>query len=154
MSSCNALLQSLHNGAHDQTLAALYALDNTQESLNQARARAIRVTRGLMDAFSPAETAQAALFSGPGRTEIGGNHTDHQHGHVLCGSVDLDMLACAVLNGKNVVRILSEGYPTLEISLDELPPDPKRSTPPPPWFAAWPTSWYPWATPYPVLMPM
>ena len=126
MSSCNALLQSLHNGAHDQTLAALYALDNTQESLNQARARAIRVTRGLMDAFSPAETAQAALFSGPGRTEIGGNHTDHQHGHVLCGSVDLDMLACAVLNGKNVVRILSEGYPTLEISLDELPPRPEE----------------------------
>lgn len=122
MSSCTALLQSLRQGTHDQTLSALYALDGTQESLNRARARAIRVTQGLMDTFSPDEAAQAALFSGPGRTEIGGNHTDHQHGRVLCGSVDLDMLACAVLNGKNVVRILSEGYPALEISLDELAP--------------------------------
>ena len=122
MSSCNTLLQSLHSGAYDQTLAGLYALDGTQESLERARARAIRVTQGLMDTFSPEEAAQAALFTGPGRTEIGGNHTDHQHGHVLCGSVDLDMLACAVLTGTNVVRILSEGYPTLEISLDELDP--------------------------------
>jgi len=122
MSSCTALLQSLRCGAHDQTLAALYALDGTQESLDHARARAIRVTQGLMDTFAPGEAAQAALFSGPGRTEIGGNHTDHQHGRVLCGSVDLDMLACAALNGTNTVRILSEGYPALEISLDELEP--------------------------------
>ena len=126
MSSCNALLQSLRHGAHDQTLANLYALDGTQESLDHARARAIRVTQGLMDTFSPDEAAQAALFSGPGRTEIGGNHTDHQHGHVLCGSVDLDMLACAAKNGKDVVRILSEGYPTLEIALNDLQPRPEE----------------------------
>ena len=126
MSSCNALLQSLRDGMHDRPLAELYALDGTQESLEQARARAIHVTQGLMDAFSPAETAQAALFSGPGRTEIGGNHTDHQHGNVLCGSVDLDMLACAVLNGTNTVRILSEGYPALEVSLDALQPRPEE----------------------------
>ena len=71
-----------------------------------------------MDTFSPAENA--ALFSGPGRTEIGGNHTDHQHGRVLCGSVDMDMLACAAPNGKNIIRIQSEGYPALEIGLDDL----------------------------------
>lgn len=58
---------------------------------------------------------EAALFSGPGRTEIGGNHTDHQHGRVLCGSVDLDMLACAAPNGTDLVRIQSEGYPALEV---------------------------------------
>ncbi|MCI9156972.1 MAG: galactokinase [Lawsonibacter sp.] len=73
-----------------------------------------------MDTFSPAPDASAALFSGPGRTEIGGNHTDHQHGRVLCGSVDMDMLSCAAPNGLNLIRIQSEGYPTLEISLDEL----------------------------------
>ena len=122
MSSCSDLISALCGGVHDQALAPLYALDGTQESLEQARERAIRVTQGLMNAFSPAETAQAALFSGPGRTEIGGNHTDHQHGHVLCGSVDLDMLACACPNGTNTVRILSEGYPALEVSLDALQP--------------------------------
>lgn len=64
----------------------------------------------------------ARLFSGPGRTEIGGNHTDHQHGHVLCASVDMDILACAAPNGTDRVRILSEGYQPLEIDLTDLSP--------------------------------
>ena len=122
MSSCTSLLQALRAGAHDGALAALYALDGTQDSLDRARTRACHVVQSLMDAFSPAPDASAALFSGPGRTEIGGNHTDHQHGHVLCGSVDMDMLACAVPNGTGTVRIISEGYPALEISLDSLSP--------------------------------
>ena len=64
----------------------------------------------------------AALFSGPGRTEIGGNHTDHQHGHVLCGSVDMDMLACAGPNEKDVIHVFSEGYPALLVDLGDLQP--------------------------------
>ena len=118
MRSCHTLLSSLRAGDHDKALAALYALDGTQNSLDRARDRACRVVQSLMDTFSPAENA--ALFSGPGRTEIGGNHTDHQHGRVLCGSVDMDMLACAAPNGKNIIRIQSEGYPALEIGLDGL----------------------------------
>ena len=122
MSSCETLLASLRSGTHDQTLAGLYALDGSADSLDRARERAIRVAEGFQTAFDPDGQADAALFSGPGRTEIGGNHTDHQHGHVLCGSVDLDMLACAAPNGLNVIRILSEGYPALEVGLDELLP--------------------------------
>ena len=122
MSSCETLLASLRSGTRDQTLAGLYALDGSADSLDRARARAIQVAEGFQTAFDPDGQADAALFSGPGRTEIGGNHTDHQHGHVLCGSVDLDMLACAAPNGLNVIRILSEGYPALEVGLDELLP--------------------------------
>ena len=122
MRSCTDLLQSLRAGEHDKTLAALYALDSTQNSLDRARDRACHVVQALTDTFSPAQDAPAALFSGPGRTEIGGNHTDHQHGHVLCGSVDLDMLACAALNGSGTIHICSEGYPPLEIGLDSLLP--------------------------------
>ena len=122
MSSCTALLRSLQAGEHDKTLAGLYALDGAQDSVKKARDRACHVVQAFLDAFSPDETTPAALFSGPGRTEIGGNHTDHQQGHVLCGSVDLDMLACAAPNGKNVIRVQSEGYPALEISLDNLDP--------------------------------
>ena len=118
MRSCHTLLSSLRAGDHDKALAALYALDGAQNSLDRARGRACRVVQSLMDTFSPVENA--ALFSGPGRTEIGGNHTDHQHGRVLCGSVDMDMLACAAPNGKNIIRIQSEGYPALEIGLDDL----------------------------------
>lgn len=116
------LLQTLSNGQHDPVLAALYALDGTRESLDKARARAVHVVSRFIEEFSPASDAAAALFTGPGRTEIGGNHTDHQHGHVLCGSVDLDMLACAAPNGLDVIRVHSEGYPALEVALDSLSP--------------------------------
>ena len=120
MRSCTALLRSLRAGEYDKALAALYALDGAPDSLKKARDRACHAAEAFMNTFTPAETAQTALFSGPGRTEIGGNHTDHQHGRVLCGSVDMDMLACAAPNGKQVIRILSEGYPALEVGLDDL----------------------------------
>ena len=122
MHTPSQLLQDLSAGRHDPALAALYALDGTAESLDRARERAEHVVQCFIDAFSPAPETSAALFSGPGRTEIGGNHTDHQHGHVLCGSVDLDMLACAAPNGLDVIRIHSEGYPALEVSLNSLAP--------------------------------
>ena len=118
MQPCKTLLDALRAGAHDQSLAALYALDGAQSSLDRARDRACRVVQTLMDTFAP--SGGAALFSGPGRTEIGGNHTDHQHGRVLCGSVDMDMLACAAPNGSDLIRIQSEGYPALEIGLEDL----------------------------------
>ena len=60
------------------------------------------------------------LFSAPGRTEIGGNHTDHQLGRVLAGAVSLETVAAVAENGENVVRVLSEGYPLCEIALDDL----------------------------------
>ena len=120
MSDCSQLLTALKNGGHDKALSALYALDGAPRRLDEARARAVRTVEAFAAAFGDAPNA--ALFSGPGRTEIGGNHTDHQHGRVLCGSVDLDMLACAAPNGTRLVRIRSEGYPALEISLDDLTP--------------------------------
>lgn len=60
------------------------------------------------------------VFTAPGRTEVGGNHTDHQHGRVLAGSVDLDIIGFVALNNENVVRIKSEGFEMGTISLDEL----------------------------------
>lgn len=62
------------------------------------------------------------MFSAQGRTEIGGNHTDHQHGHVLCASVNLDVLTCAAPNGTDTVHIISEDYPELKLSLRSLLP--------------------------------
>ena len=122
MDSCRTLQEGLRSGTYDGALSALYGLDGSRASLEQARERALRVAEGFERTFAPPETAVPTLFSGPGRTEIGGNHTDHQHGHVLCGSVDLDMLACAALNRRNVIRIHSEGYPDLEVELDQLLP--------------------------------
>ena len=60
------------------------------------------------------------FFSAPGRTEIGGNHTDHQHGCVLAAAVDLDIFGAAAKNDSRIIRIFSEGYGMEEISLDDL----------------------------------
>ena len=59
-------------------------------------------------------------FSAPGRTEIGGNHTDHQHGCVLAAAVDMETTAEGTLNGTNVIRVDSEGYKPVEIDLSDL----------------------------------
>ena len=50
------------------------------------------------------------FFSTPGRTEIGGNHTDHNHGRVLAGSINLDSIAIASRNGSKQVSVYSMGY--------------------------------------------
>ncbi|MGI5962505.1 MAG: galactokinase [Lawsonibacter sp.] len=126
MSSCEQLRRALAAGTCDGNLAGLYALDGTDSSLAAARARALHTIEAFQEQFPGSGEEQAALFSGPGRTEIGGNHTDHQHGHVLCGSVDLDMLSCAAPNGQKVIRIVSEGYPKLEVELEQLLPRPEE----------------------------
>lgn len=60
------------------------------------------------------------FFSASGRTEIGGNHTDHQHGSVLAASVNLDVIAVVSLNDDGVIRIKSEGYPMDEVDINDL----------------------------------
>ena len=61
-------------------------------------------------------------FSAPGRTEIGGNHTDHQRGRVLAAAVNLDTRAAVRVNGTGTIRILSKGYPMSVVELDQLQP--------------------------------
>ena len=61
-------------------------------------------------------------FSAPGRTEIGGNHTDHQRGRVLAAAVNLDTVAAVRVNGTDTIRILSEGYPMCQVNVRELTP--------------------------------
>ncbi len=69
----------------------------------------------------------AFLFSAPGRTELGGNHTDHQLGRVLAGAVSLDTTAAVARNGSDMVQVLSEGYPICRISLSDLEIHPEET---------------------------
>ena len=62
------------------------------------------------------------VFSGPGRTELSGNHTDHQHGCVLAGAVDLETTAEVTLNGTDLIRVFSDGFPPVEVKLSDLYP--------------------------------
>ena len=64
--------------------------------------------------------APERYFSAPGRTEVGGNHTDHQRGHVLAGAVNLDTVAAVRINDCGLIRIQSEGYPLCSVSIAEL----------------------------------
>ena len=94
-------------------------ISNTQKEI---------LDRGFAAAFG-AEPAR--YFSAPGRTEIGGNHTDHQRGRVLAGAVNLDTVAAVRENGTDMIRILSKGYPLCQVNISELQPvaDEINSTP-------------------------
>lgn len=68
----------------------------------------------------PAEGAKLLYVHAPGRSEISGNHTDHEGGHVIAGSLDVSVDGIAVANGTDVVRIADDGYPLFETKLDSL----------------------------------
>ena len=78
-----------------------------------------RLDAGFAAAFNA--TAEH-YFSAPGRTEISGNHTDHQRGRVLAGAVNLDTVAAVRANGSDVIRVQSKGYPLCQVCLDTLVP--------------------------------
>ena len=78
-----------------------------------------RLDAGFAAAFGG---AAERYFSAPGRTEVSGNHTDHQRGRVLAGAVNLDTVAAVRANGTNVIRVQSKGYPLCQVRLDALEP--------------------------------
>jgi galactokinase len=72
--------------------------------------------------------AQAKLrfYSAPGRTELGGNHTDHNRGRVLCAAVRLDAAACVLPSAGSVVTLASEGFDRISVDLSSLDPEPSE----------------------------
>ncbi len=116
MKSIPVWKQELSDGVHAARLASLYCCAPAETASEAARYTA--VLDGLEKTFG--SHAEAGLYSAPGRTEIGGNHTDHQHGRVLAGSVNIDMIAAAAPNDKNQLRVQSEGYDLCVIDLNDL----------------------------------
>ena len=115
----NTLEMRLSRGELDATLKTLYGAGGMQA----ARERCAQVLERFRQTFDcPAE----ALFSAPGRTELGGNHTDHQHGRVLAAAVDLDILAAAAPNQSGMIRVQSQGYPLIVVDLKERDPRPEE----------------------------
>ena len=115
----------IHTGEADERLCEVYGCMAGSPELPEYRNRLLHVLTGFRTEFG--RTDEVELFSAPGRTELGGNHTDHQHGNVLAASVNLDIVACAAPNDSMVVRIQSEGYPVDEIDLTDLTPHPEES---------------------------
>ena len=121
MISTENIKNGLISGDFNDKLAYLYSCSGDVKPYAD---RFLSVIEGYTNTFGQAD--ELALFSAPGRTEIGGNHTDHQHGCVLAGSVNLDVLAAVSLNDENVVRIQSKGYDMDEIPLDDLEIHPEQ----------------------------
>ena len=105
--NAQTLKENILSGALDVRFAKLYGSDEAVLSAQRARYAA------LIDEFAARYGADRdlALFSVPGRSELSGNHTDHNHGCVIAGSIDLDIIAVAAKNEGSVVRIKSEGFP-------------------------------------------
>lgn len=103
---------AVKSGGYDKDFKLLY------RSVDDARYRYLKATDEFEKLYGDAD--EIRLFSAPGRTEVGGNHTDHQHGRVLAGSVDLDVIAVVAKNNDNTIRIKSEGYEMDVIDLNQL----------------------------------
>ena len=89
------------------------------QTLQLSRQRVLALNAGFQAQFGGTPDF---YFSAPGRTEISGNHTDHQRGRVLAAAVDLDMLAAVRENGTDTIRVLSQGYLLSTVALDDLTP--------------------------------
>ena len=70
--------------------------------------------------FGPLADRRALVAVAPGRSEIAGNHTDHEGGHVIAGALDVSVIAVASPNGTNVVRVIDPAFPPFEVTLDSL----------------------------------
>ena len=83
----NQVIEKLNNGSLNGTLAEIYGPD----AVETQRDRYIRAVERFAELFG--EGPGVHIFRAPGRTEIGGNHTDHQHGQVLAAAIDRDIIA-------------------------------------------------------------
>jgi galactokinase len=117
MATLESLITRINDG-NNNTFHELYGL-NPADLARQAK-RYVSLLRQYKTAFG---NADLTIFTSPGRTEIGGNHTDHNYGRVLAGAVNLDNVAVAARNNSNVVHIQSEGYPAFEVDLADLKAD-------------------------------
>lgn len=110
------LLEAILNGDLNEKLSFLYG-EKEAEKQKERYSKAINEFEKMFG-----EGKDLHIFSAPGRTEIGGNHTDHNHGRVLAASVNLDVIAVVAENQDNVIRIKSEGYEMDVIELSSLIP--------------------------------
>lgn len=113
-----SVLKEKINGGNNALFQELYGTDKMV--LQEQSERYANLMSDFEKTFG---TDHIQLFSSPGRTEIGGNHTDHNYGRVLAGAVNLDNIAAAAKNNTNTIRIKSAGYPEFQVDLTDFKPN-------------------------------
>ncbi len=117
MATTENLIRKINNG-DNKVFRDLYG--NDQAELKKNAKRYTELLKQFNETFG---SKDSDFFTSPGRTEIGGNHTDHNYGRVLAGAVNLDNVAVASKNNTNIIHILSEGYPEFNVDLSSLKPE-------------------------------
>ncbi len=110
----NLLKKEIENGKIDEKLAYLYGKSNVETQKN----RYLEALSEFAKIFG--DDRDVEIYSAPGRTEVAGNHTDHNAGRVLAASVNLDVIAIVSKTSDNTVRLQSKGYPMDTVSFDDL----------------------------------
>ncbi|MDC7300255.1 galactokinase [Agathobacter ruminis] len=110
----NEFIAKIESGACDERILDIYVDENKVAYQKQ---RYIEALKQYETIFGEDEVE---IYSAPGRSEVGGNHTDHQHGEVLAASINLDAIAVVKPLGEAVVKLVSEGYEMITVDLNHL----------------------------------
>lgn len=113
---CSMIADKIKNGGFDSALCALYGESKT----DRQRERYLSTVQSFISTYGDLD---AEIFSVPGRTEISGNHTDHNNGKVICGSVDIDIISVAAKTENAVISLKSDGYRESVIDLSSISPE-------------------------------
>ncbi len=114
MEHTKTLLEEFAAQQHQERLAEIYVDPGVLPYQCTRYQRAIREFENLYG------SGEAEIYSAPGRSEVGGNHTDHQHGEVLAASINLDAIAIVRRTEENQIQLLSDGYPMITVDLSNL----------------------------------
>lgn len=114
MNHINDLKTEIMNGKYDSRLKAVYVDDSL---IGYHRARYVSALEKFVELFGEKEIE---IFSAPGRSEVCGNHTDHQHGHVLATSINLDAIAVVAPTTDNKIYLVSGEFPMVVMDVDDV----------------------------------
>ena len=114
MKNIHTLIEEFENGSYQDLLLDIYA---DPALLEHQKERYIKALKGYIAEYGEADVE---IYSAPGRSEVGGNHTDHQCGHVLAASVNLDVIAVVSANAGPLIQSKSEGYPPITLDVTDL----------------------------------
>ncbi len=108
------MIEKIQAGELDEKLIDIYV---DEGMLDYQRKRYVEAIKHFEYSYGAGE---AELYSAPGRSEVGGNHTDHQHGEVLAASINLDTIGVARKTEDGLIKIISDDYDEVVISIDDL----------------------------------
>ena len=114
----NELIAAINDGTYDENLKAVYVTDKAVE---EQKPRYVETLNDFGELFG--YDREVNIMSSPGRTEVCGNHTDHNNGKVLAASINLDAIAVVSKNDDNIIRVKSKGHKMNVVDLDDLIPN-------------------------------